>query len=89
MTLPGTVPKGATAATVNLVADPGGRTVNWTVDAAAVAAGVTIAETAPAPAAPARSATVTRPVRFTGRVKVTATDSVLPAKKASVTINFR
>lgn len=87
-----TVPAGTLVAAVNVTADPGGRNVNWTVDPAAVAAGVTVAPVAvagPAAAAPARSANVTRPGGFTGRVTVTATDTVRPAARASTVITFR
>lgn len=87
---PRTVPSGTLTANVNLVADPGGRTINWTVDSAAAGAGVTIAGVAPvAPVAPARTATVTKPAAFIGRVTATARDSVLPAVSASTVITFR
>src|SRR5207245_1252830 len=85
---PKTVPAGILTTTVNVNANPGGRTLNWTVDGAAAAAGVTVAPVAPAAGAVAQSATVTRPAAFTGRVTVTSADSVLAAKTASVKVRF-
>jgi hypothetical protein len=87
-----TVPAGTLTAIVNLTADPGGRVINWTVDPAAAAAGVTVVGTAvagAAAAAVARSATVTRPAGFTGSVTVTAVDAIRPAARTSITITFR
>jgi hypothetical protein len=90
MTAPAKVPAGTNTAAVNLSADPGGRTVNFTVDAASAAKGVTVIGVVPgAPNAAARGATVTSPVGFKGKVTITAADSVLPGKKASVTITFK
>jgi hypothetical protein len=84
------VPAGTLLAVVNANADPGGRTVNWTVDAAAAAAGVTVVGAVPGGAnLPGRTANVTRPAAFKGKVTVTATDSVLPAKKNSISITFK
>jgi hypothetical protein len=83
------VAAGVLTTTVNVNAQPGGRTVNWSVDAAAAAAGVTVAPPATGPAAPPMTVTVTRPAGFTGRVTVTATDSVLGARTATVSIRFR
>jgi hypothetical protein len=82
------VPVGTLATIVSVDAEPGARTVNWTLDAAAIAAGVTIA---PATTGPGRlmNATVTRPIGFTGSVTVTATDVVLAARTANVRIRFR
>ena len=78
---------GATS-TVRVTAVPGGRVVNWGLDAAAVAAGVTVTPATTGPG-PARSAvTVTRPAGFRGTVVVTATDSVVAAATASVTVRF-
>ncbi|MEA2943323.1 MAG: hypothetical protein QOD09_3852 [Bradyrhizobium sp.] len=85
----GSVPPGTSNTTVSLNAQPGGRTVNWRVDAAAAAAGVTVTPASTGPAAPPMSVTVTRPAAFTGVVTVTATDSVLAASTASVRIRFR
>lgn len=87
-----TVAAGTLTAIVNVTADPGGRVINWVVDPAAAAAGVTVVGTpvaAAAAAAPARSATVTRPAGFTGRVTVTAVDSIRPGARASIVIVFR
>jgi len=87
-----TIPAGILTAIVNVTANPGGRAINWAVDPAAAAAGVTVVGTpvaGAAAAAAARSATVNRPAGFTGRVTATAADSVLPAKRASIVINFR
>jgi len=90
MTAPAVVPAGTNVAVVNLTADPGGRTILWTVDAAALGAGVTVVGGVPGGAnAPGRTATVTRPAGFSGRVTVTSTDSVLAVRTRSVTINFR
>jgi hypothetical protein len=86
---PDRVPAGALTTTVSLNAEPGGRTVNWSVDAAAAAAGVTVAPPATGPGAPAMLVTITRPAGFTGRVTVTATDAVLAAVTRTVRIRFR
>ncbi|MET0399944.1 MAG: DUF4157 domain-containing protein, partial [Longimicrobiaceae bacterium] len=84
------VPAGTLTMVVSVDADPGGRTLSWTVDPAAAAAGVAVAPDAiPALAAAARTATVTRPAGFTGTVTVTASDSVLTARTASTTVRFR
>lgn len=85
---PSTVPVGALTSNVAVRAEPGGRTLNWTVDAAAAAAGVTVAPVVTGPGL-AMNVTVTRPAGFTGRVTVTATDSVLPARSGRVRIRFR
>jgi hypothetical protein len=84
---PSPVPAGTLNAAVTLNAAPGGRTVIWTVDAAAAAAGVTVVGVAPAPAI-ATTATLTRPAGFVGTVTVTATDSVLANKSASARVRF-
>jgi hypothetical protein len=84
---PGTVPVGAATATVSVTAQPGARILNWTVDAAAAAAGVTVTPvTGPGLA---MNVVVTRPAGFRGKVKVRAADSVLAARTRSVTIRFR
>lgn len=85
---PRSVPAGVLTSNVSINADPGGRTLNWTVDAAAAAAGVTVAPAATGPGL-AMNVTVTRPAAFKGRVTVTATDSVLAARTARTTIQFR
>jgi hypothetical protein len=85
----GSVPSGTLSTTVTLNANPGGRTVNWSVDAAAAAAGVTVTPGATGPGAPPMLVTVTRPAGFTGRVTVTAVDAVLAARTSSVSIRFR
>ena len=85
---PSTVPAGTNTATVSVAAQPGGRVVNWTVDAAAAAAGVRVTPPTTGPTAPAMIVTVTRPSGFAGRVTVTATDSVLPARTTNVRIRF-
>jgi hypothetical protein len=85
------IPVGTLTAIINLIADPGGRAVDWTVDPVAVARGVTVlggAVAGPAAALPARTATVTRPAGFTGNVTVTAADHLRPAKKTSIVITF-
>ncbi|MDT7604489.1 MAG: hypothetical protein QOF61_2486, partial [Acidobacteriota bacterium] len=86
---PNPVPSGTNSASVSLDANPGGRTVNWSVDPAAAAAGVTVTPATTGPGAPAMSATVTRPAGFTGSVVVTAVDSVLAAQTSRVRIIFR
>ena len=74
---------------IDLMAEPGGRTVNWTLDAAAVAANVRLTPSSPAGgASPSRRVRVTRPAGFVGTVIVTATDSVLAARTVNFTINF-
>lgn len=79
----------ARSVTLNLLAAPGGRTVNWTVDAAAAAAGVRIAGSSPSGvAAPLRRAVLTRWAAFAGAVTVTATDSVLAARMTTFTVTF-
>ncbi|MFK7783815.1 MAG: hypothetical protein AB8B56_01800, partial [Crocinitomicaceae bacterium] len=83
------VPTGTNVATVNLEAKPGGRVINWSVDAAAAAAGVTVAPVANPVNVINRSATVTRPAAFTGRVTVTASDSILATSTNSTRIRFR
>ena len=82
------VPVGTMSTTVSLDARPGGRTVGWAVDAAAAAAGVTVSPPSTGPGAPAMTVTVTRPAGFTGRVTLTAADSVLTARTARVRIKF-
>ncbi len=84
---PSRVPGGTFTSNVTVVADPGGRTLNWTLDAAATAAGVTVAPAVTGPGL-AMNVTVTRPAGFAGRVTVTATDSVLAARRDTVRIQF-
>jgi hypothetical protein len=84
---PARVPAGVLTSVVTVNANPGGRTVQWVVDGPAMSAGVTVAPNPPMPA-PAAGATVTRPAGFTGRVTVTATDSVIPAARATVIVQF-
>ncbi len=79
---------GVLTSNVSINANPGGRTLNWTVDAAAAAAGVTVGPATTGPGL-AMNVTVTRPAAFRGRVTVTATDSVLAARTARTTIQFR
>ena len=86
---PNRVPPGTPSTTVSLDAQPGGRTVNWSVDAAAAARGVTVNPPVTGPGAPATSVTVTRPAGFTGSVTVTAADSVLAARTARVVVRFQ
>jgi len=78
-----------TTSTVRVFADPGGRVVNWNLDPAAVAAGVTVAPATTGPGAARMTVTVTRPAGFVGTVLVTAADSVLPAAMASTSVRFR
>ena len=90
MRAPRRVAAGTLTANVTLQAVPGGRTVDWEVDAAAVAAHVTIAANAvPDPAATERGATVTRPAVYSGSVTVTATDHVDGTVTATRTIRFQ
>jgi len=86
---PNPVPSGAASSTVSLDANPGGRTVHWSVDPASAAAGVTITPPSTGPGPPATSATVTRPAGFTGFVTVTAADSVLTTQINRVKVRFR
>ncbi len=86
---PNPVPSGTASATVTVNADPGGRTVNWTVNAAAAARGVTVTPATTGPGAPPMSVTVTRPAGFTGSVTVTAADSVVPARVGRLRVVFR
>jgi hypothetical protein len=86
---PNPVPSGTATSTVSLNANPGGRTVNWVVDPASAAAGVTVVPNTTGPGAPPMSVVVTRPAGFTGSVTVTATDSVLAARTNSVRIRFK
>jgi hypothetical protein len=84
---PSRVPAGTLTTTVNVNAVPGGRTLSWAVDAAAAAGGVTVAPAVTGPGL-AMNVTVTRPAGFTGRVTVTATDSVLAARSGTARIRF-
>ena len=83
------VPPGSLSTTVSLDARPGGRSVNWSVDAAAATAGVTVTPGSTGPGAPAMTVTVTRPAGFTGRVTVTAADSVIANRTSTVRIRFK
>jgi hypothetical protein len=85
---PAPVPAGTNTTNLTLNAAPGGRTVNWTVDATAAAAGVTVVGVAAA-APVATTAVLTRPAGFTGTVTVTATDSVLANKTTSLRVRFQ
>lgn len=85
---PSPVPAGTLVTNLTLDAAPGGRTVNWSVDGAAGAAGVTVVGV-PAAAPVATTAVLTRPAAFTGTVTVTASDSVLPHKTTSLRVRFR
>lgn len=84
---PSPVPAGTLATNLALNAAPGGRTVVWTVDAAAAAAGVTVAGVAAA-APVATTAVLTRPAAFTGVVTVVAVDSVLANKRTTLRVRF-
>ena len=84
---PGRVAAGTLTSVVSLNANPGGRVVNFAVDAVAAAAGVTVVRNPAAPGV-AVTATVTRPAAFTGNVNVTATDTILAARNANVRIRF-
>jgi hypothetical protein len=84
---PATVPAGVTTSAVSVTASPGGRTLDFTLDAAAVAAGVTAS--APGVVGSTHTVTVTRPAGFTGTVTVTAADRTLPAKSAKVKVRFK
>jgi len=86
--VPQRVPAGALVANVSINARPGGRTVNWVLDAAATAAGVVLNTPTTGPGPVASNVTVTRPAGFRGRVTVTATDSVLAARRATATVQF-
>lgn len=86
LTGPREVPAGTATATLNVIADPGGRTLVPTVDTP----GFVAAQVAPAtPADPGRQITVTRPGPGPATVRVTVADSVLAAQSASIRIRFR
>jgi hypothetical protein len=82
------VPAGTLSTNVSINAQPGGRTLNWTLDAAAIAAGVVVNPPSTGPGPAAATVTVTRPAAFRGTVTVTATDSVLAAQRATATVRF-
>ena len=84
---PPRVAAGVLTSNVSINAEPGGRILNWIVDAAAAGAGVTVAPAVTGPGN-AMNVTVTRPAAFKGNVTVTAADSVVAAKTARTTINF-
>lgn len=84
---PDRVPVGTLSTNVTVDAEPGGRTLSWTVDAVAAAAGVTVSPAVTGPGN-AMNVTVTRPPAFTGRATVTAADSVLAARTGTVRIRF-
>lgn len=83
-----TRPGSGTTSTVSVTADPGGRVVDWALDPAAVAAGVTVTPTRTGPGPAVSSVLVTRPAGFRGTVTVTATDSVLAAATARTSVRF-
>lgn len=85
---PATVAPGATTTVVTVTAAPGGRVVDFSLDAAAAAAGVTLGAPTPGTGS-AVSVVVTRPAGFTGRATVTAADHFLPARTARTRIRFR
>jgi hypothetical protein len=86
------VPAGTLTALINVLAEPGGRNVDFLVDPISNAAGVGAAPNpvaGPAVANPLRTGTVTKPnAAWTGRVTVTAADHALPGKRASIVIVF-
>lgn len=83
---PRTVASGTSTATVSVTADPGGRNLDFTVDAAATAAGVVVS--APTIAGNVQTVTVTAPAGFTGTVTLTAADHVLAGKNTRGRIRF-
>jgi hypothetical protein len=85
---PRRVPAGTLVANISINAQPGGRTLNWTMDAAALAAGVAVNPPSTGPGPPAANVTVTRPAGFRGTVTVTATDSVLAGQRATASVQF-
>lgn len=84
---PASVPPGTTTSAVSVTATPGGRTLDFTVDATAAAAGVIVS--APGVVGTTHTVTVTRPAGYTGTVTVTAADRTLPAKSTTVKVKFR
>jgi hypothetical protein len=86
---PNPAPAGTASVVITLDANPGGRTVRWSVDAASAAAGVTVTPNTTGPGAPAMTTTVTRPAGFTGTVTLTATDSVLASRTSGIRIRFQ
>ena len=85
---PRRVPAGTLIAIISINAQPGGRTLNWTLDAAALAAGVVVNPPSTGPGPAAAIVTVTRPAGFRGTVTITATDSVLAAQRATANVQF-
>jgi hypothetical protein len=81
------VPAGTLTTNVTINAEPGGRNLNWSIDPTAATAGVSVTPAVTGPGN-AMSVVVTRPVGLTGRVTVTARDTVLPARRESVRIRF-
>ncbi len=89
---PRRVPAGTNSINVTVNADPGGRVVNWAIDAASTTAGVTIVPDAvvgPDAALPARTAQVNRPAGYTGNVTITVSDNIRNAARSTKTIRFR
>ncbi len=75
-------------ARVNVTADPGGRTLDWSLDDAAVAGGVSVIPPRTGPGVPQMWVLVLRPARFSGDVVVRARDRVLPTVEAETTVHF-
>ena len=88
MKAPGKVKAPGLDAAVSVRAAPGGRTVNFTIDPVALAAGVTVGVGVPG-AGDLVSTKVSRPGAYKGKVTVTATDSVVAAKTAKATVTFQ
>ena len=88
MTAPRRVPAGTLVANISINAQPGGRTLNWTLDAAALAAGVRVNPPSTGPGPAVANVTVTRPAGFRGTVTVTATDSTLAGQRATASVQF-
>ena len=84
---PSPVPTGVLTATVTVPGRPGGRTVNFAIDSAALGAGVLAS--APTVSGIDHSVVVTRPASFVGVVTVTATDSLIPARSAKLKVRFK
>ena len=88
---PQTIKAGILSTVVSVNANPGGRTLQPSVDVNAAAAGVTVANVPVAGAAALlapRQVTVTRPAGFTGFVTVTLRDSVRLGASASIKVKF-
>lgn len=77
------------ATPVSVLAEPGGRTLAWSLDAAAVAAGVTLTPISTGSGARLNLVRITRPAGFVGTVVASAVDSVLGSVQATTIVVFQ